>query len=150
MRRLCRGADSEGLVLVAECDLILSSATALTVTRRFRSHHFSGRFGARNLAFAGITGVAVTQMGIERWCAYREGFVAFVAEGDLFLAIAAPKLYFVPTLYGLAVAVLADLGRPRGGVGGLDGVLGLTDSPAAIARIIDSVRARCRCLLARG
>ena len=115
MSRLRRGANGKSLVLVAECNLILSSATTLTVTRRFRSHHFSERFLARNLSLAGITGVAVTQMGSERWCAHREGFFAFVAEGCLLPADATPRLRFVPTLYGLAVAVLADLGRPRRG-----------------------------------
>jgi len=74
-------------------------------------------------------------MGSERWCAHREGFFAFVAEGRLLPADATPRLCFVPTLYGLAVAGLPDLGRPRREVGGLNGVLGLTDSPAAIARI---------------
>jgi hypothetical protein len=139
MRRLCPGADRKGLVLVAEDDPILISATALTVCRRLRSHRFSGRFAARNPSLAGTTGVAVTQMRIDRWCAHRQGSVALVAEGRLFPAEATPRL-FVPTLYGLAVAGLLDLGRSRGGV--LNGVLGLTDCPDAIARITDVVRAR--------
>jgi hypothetical protein len=140
MRRLCRSADREGFVLVAEDDLIFTSATALTVYLRFRSHHFSGRFGPRYLSLAGTTGVAVSEMGSERWCAHSEGFVAFVAEGCLLPADAAPRLFFVPTLYGLAVAVLPDLGRPYDGVRGLNSVLGLTDF----------VRAGSWCLLARG
>jgi hypothetical protein len=61
MRRLCPGADREGLVLVTEDDLILTSALAVSLS--FRSHRFSGRFGARNPSLAGTTGVAVTQMG---------------------------------------------------------------------------------------
>jgi hypothetical protein len=150
MSRLCRGANREGFLLVAECDLILSSATALTVTRCFRSHHFSGRFLARNHSLAGTTGVVVTQMGSERWCAHREGFLAFVAEGFLLPVDATPRLRFVPTLYGLAVGVLPDPRRSRGGVGSLNSVLGLTDCPAAIAHITDDVRAGRRCLLARG
>jgi hypothetical protein len=149
MSRLCRSADRQGLVLVAQDDLTPTSATALTVYRRFRSHRFSGRFGARNLSLAGAAGVAVTQMGVERRCAHREGFCAFVAEGFLLPAYATSRL-FVPTLYGLAVAVLPHLGRPRGGVGGLNGVLGLTDCPAAIARITDFVPRGRRCLLAGG
>jgi hypothetical protein len=149
MRRLCRSADREGLVLMAEDDLILTSATALTVCRRSRFHHLSGRFGARNLSLAGTTGVAVTEMGSERWCAHRKGFVALVAEGCFLPADATPRL-FVPTLYGLAVGALPDLGGPRDGVGGLNGVLGLTNAPAAIAWITEVVRAGCWCLLGRG
>jgi len=150
MRRPCRGADREGFVLVAEDDLTLTSATALTVSRRFRSHRFSGRFGARNLSLAGTTSVAVTQMGGERRCAHREGSVAFVAEDDLLPADAAPGLFFVPTPYGLALAVVHVLGGPRRGFGALDGVLGLTDPPAAIARLTDFVRGGSGCLLASG
>src|SRR5215210_2817375 len=111
MRRLCRGANREGLVLVAEDDIILASDTAFTVSRRFRSHRFSGRFGARNPSLAGATGVAVTQMGSERRCAHREGSVALVAEGCLLPADATLGLSFVPKLYGLAVAVLPGLVR---------------------------------------
>src|SRR5215203_6131980 len=150
MRRLCPGADREGLVLVAHDDLTWTSATALTVSRRFRSHRFSGRFGGRNPAFAGTRGVAVTQMGVESRCAYREGFCAFVAQGFLLPADDPPRLCFVPKHSGPAVAVLHHLGRPRRGVGGLNGVLGLTDCPAAIARITDFVRGGRRCLLAGG
>ncbi len=98
MRRLCPGADREGLVFVAQDDLILASATALTVRRSFRSHRLSGRFGARNPSLAGPTGVAVTQMGGERRCAHREGFVALVTEGYLLPADATPELCFVPKL----------------------------------------------------
>ena len=61
--RLYRGADRERPVLVAEDDLILTFANALTVYRRFRSYRFSGRFGARNPSLADTTGVAMTQMG---------------------------------------------------------------------------------------
>ena len=75
MRRLCPGADREGLVLVAQDHLILTSATALAVYRRSRSDRFSGRPGARDLSLAGTTGVAVTQMGTERRCADREGLI---------------------------------------------------------------------------
>ena len=100
--------------------------------------------------WARFEAITVTQMGRERRCAHREGFVAFVAEGCLLPADATSRLFFVPKLFGLAVAGLPDLGRPRGGVGGLNGVLGLTDCPAAIARITDFVRAGCRCLLAGG
>src|SRR4029450_10375977 len=114
MRRLCRSADRERFVLVAEDDLIFTSATALTVYLRFRSHHFSGRFGPRNLSLAGTTGVAVSEMGSECWCAHSEGFVAFVAEGCLLPADAAPRLFFVPTLCRLAVAVLPGPGRHHG------------------------------------
>jgi hypothetical protein len=64
-------------------------------------------------------------------------------------ADAAPRLFFVPTLYGLAVAVLSDVGRARYGVGGFNGVLGLTDCPADIARLTEVVRAGGRSLLAR-
>src|SRR5215212_4049101 len=150
MCRLCPGADREGLVLVAQDDLTWTSSTALTVSRRFRCHRFSGRFGGRNPSFAGTRGVAVTQMGVESRCAYREGFRAFVAQGFLLPADDPPRLFFVPKHSGPAVAVLPHLGRPRGGVGGLNGVLGLTDCPAAIARITDFVRGGCRCLLAGG
>src|SRR5215210_2077468 len=127
MRRLCRGADREGLVaLVADDDLIRTSATALTVYRRFRSHRFSGRFGVRNPSLAGNRGVAVTQMGVERRCAYREGFCAFVAEGHLCLpAGTTPRLFFVPTLFGRAVAVLHHLGRPAAGSEALTACSGL-------------------------
>src|SRR5215210_7997513 len=128
MRLPCRGTDRQGLVLVAEDDLTLTSATALTVSRRFRSHRFSGRFGARDPSLAGTRGVAVTQMGVERRCGHREGFCAFVAQGRLFLpADATPRLCFVRALFGLALALLPHLGRARGGVGGPNGRLGLTD-----------------------
>jgi hypothetical protein len=42
MSRLRLGADCEGLALVAEGDLILTSATAPTVFRCFWLHRFSG------------------------------------------------------------------------------------------------------------
>src|ERR671921_2478230 len=51
MRRLCRGADRERLVLVAEDDLVPTSATALTVPRLFRSHRFARRFGTTPMDF---------------------------------------------------------------------------------------------------
>ena len=73
-----------------------------------------------------------------------------MAEDDLLSADATSRLFFVPELFGLAVAVLPDLGRSCGCLGGLNGVLGLTDCPAAIVRITDVGRAGSRCLLAGG
>ena len=49
MRRPCRGADRERLVLVAEDDLVPTSPTALTVSRRFHSRRFAGRFGITSM-----------------------------------------------------------------------------------------------------
>ena len=63
MSRLRLGADREGLVLVAEGDLILTSATAPTVFRSFWLHRFSGGFGPRTLGLTCTLGVAVTLMG---------------------------------------------------------------------------------------
>jgi hypothetical protein len=65
MSRLRLGADCEGvLVLVAEDDLILASATAVpTVSRCFWLHGFSGEFGPRTLGSTGTLSVAVTLMG---------------------------------------------------------------------------------------
>jgi len=110
MRSLRRGADREGLVLVAQDDLIPTSA--LTVYTRFRSHRFIGRFGARNPSLAGTQAVAVTPMGgEERRDPHREGFVGFVAEGHLYLpADSTLKPFFIPKLFGLSVAVLPHLG----------------------------------------
>jgi hypothetical protein len=54
----------EGLVLVAEDNLILTSATVgPTFFRCFWLHRFAGGFGARTLGFTGTLGVAVTLMG---------------------------------------------------------------------------------------
>ena len=68
-------------------------------------------------------------MGRLRRGADREGVLAFVAEGGLLLALAAPRLSFVPTLFGLATA-------------GMPGVVGeLADVPAAVLLLTDVVRA---------
>jgi hypothetical protein len=85
----------------------------------------------------------VSQMGLLRRGADCEGVLVPVAEGDLSLAAAASMLFFVPTLFRLAVggtpdAVLAGFAD----VGGLTDMLGLTDAPAAIARLTNVVRAR--------
>ena len=63
--RLRLGAECEGvLVLVAEDNLILTSATAApTVFRRFWLHRFSGEFGPRTLGFTCTLRVTVTLMG---------------------------------------------------------------------------------------
>ena len=144
MGRLRREADREGvLVLVAERDLILSFATATTGFRGFWPPRFFRGFGSRTAGLTGPRIITVTQMGSESWCANREGLGAFVAEGRLLPTGATPRLCLVPTLYGLAVSVVPDLGRSRG-------VLGLADSPAAMARIADGLRGGFRCLLARG
>ena len=135
---------------MAQDDLILTSATALTVSRRFRSHRFSGRFGARNPSLAGTPGVAVTQMGASAGAPTVRVLLPLWQRVSFCPPTPTPRLFFVPKLYGLAVAVLPHLGRPRGGVGGLNGVLGLTDCPAAIARITGVVRGGRRCLLAGG
>jgi len=63
MSRLRLSADCEGLVLVAEGDLILISATAPTVFRCFWLHRFSGEFGSRTLGSTDTLRVAVTLMG---------------------------------------------------------------------------------------
>ena len=63
MSRLRLGADGEDLVLVAEDNLILTSATAPTVIRCFWLHRFSGEFGPRTLGFTCTLPVAVTLMG---------------------------------------------------------------------------------------
>ena len=63
MSLLRLGADCEGLVLVAEGDLILTSATAPTVIRCFWLYRFSGEFGPRTLGFTCTLRVAVTLMG---------------------------------------------------------------------------------------
>ena len=63
MSRLRRGADCEGLVLVTESDLILTTATAPTVFRCLWLHRFSGEFGARTLGLTCTLRVAVTLMG---------------------------------------------------------------------------------------
>ena len=63
MSRLRRGADCEGLVLVAEGDLILTSATAPTVFRCFWLPRFSGEFRARTFGLTDTLRVAVTLMG---------------------------------------------------------------------------------------
>jgi hypothetical protein len=135
---------------VAEDDLILASATALTVRRGFRSNRFSGRFGARNPSLAGTRAVAVTQMGVERRGADREGLFPFVAEDFLLPADATPRLCFVTTHYGFGVAVLPPLGRPCSEVWGPNDVFGLTDCPATTARISYVVRGGRRCHLAGG
>ena len=64
MSRLRLGADCEDLVLVAEGDLILTSATVgPTVFRCFWLHRFSGEFGPRTLSLTCTPRVAVTLMG---------------------------------------------------------------------------------------
>jgi hypothetical protein len=64
MSRLRLGADCEGLALVAEGDLILTSATAApTVFRCFWLHRFSGGFGARTLGLTCTLRVTVALMG---------------------------------------------------------------------------------------
>jgi hypothetical protein len=63
MSRLRLGADCEGLVLVAEGDLILTSSTAPTVFRCFWLHRFSGGFGPRTLGLTCTLRVTVTLMG---------------------------------------------------------------------------------------
>ena len=61
--RLRRGTDCEGvLVLVAEGDLILTSATA-TVFRRFWPHGLSGGCGPLTPGLTGTLVVAMTLMG---------------------------------------------------------------------------------------
>src|SRR5829696_6803231 len=89
-------------------------------------------------------------MGSERWCAYREGLLAFVAEGDLLLAAAAPMVYFVPTLLGLAIGGMVDLAGGVADVGRLTDKRALTAAPAAIGWLTKVVRARRQGLLARG
>ena len=66
MSRLRLGADGDGgLLLVAEGDLILTSAIAApTVFRCFWPNRFSGEVGARTLGLAGTLGVTVTPVGI--------------------------------------------------------------------------------------
>ena len=54
-----------------------------------------------------------------------------MAEGDLLLAPASPRLYFVPTLLGLAVGGMIDLDGGVADVGGLTDKRGLTDVPPA-------------------
>ena len=64
MSRLRLGADGDGVLLVAEGDLILTSAIAApTVLRCFWPNRFSRGFGARTLGLAGTLGVAVTPVG---------------------------------------------------------------------------------------
>ena len=65
MSLLRLGADGEDLVLVADDNLILTSATVgPAVFRCFWLHRFSGGFRARTLGLTGTTlGVAVTLMG---------------------------------------------------------------------------------------
>src|SRR5215216_919776 len=132
MSRLRLGADCEGLVLVAEGDLILISATAPTAFRSLWLHRFSGEFGPRALGLTCTLLVAVTLMGSERWCTYCEGLLAFVAEGDLLLAATASMLYFVPTPFRLAVGGMVDLIRGVADVGRLTEKRRLTDAPLAI------------------
>src|SRR5919112_1107179 len=97
MSLLRLGADCEGLVLVAESDLILTSATtAPTVFRCFWLHRFSGGFGARTLGFTCTLGVAVTLMSRYRyWSAYqscsRQG-AASARPGRLRWASRTPQL----------------------------------------------------------
>ena len=87
----------------------------------------------------------MTQMSRLRPGADRKGVLVLVAEGDLLPADAKPTLYFVLTLFGFAAAVTPDLDPEFADVGGLTGVRGLTDVPAAIARFT-----RCRRFLAHG
>jgi hypothetical protein len=51
----------------------------------------------------------VTQMGRLRWGADCEGVLVLVAEGDLSLVPAASMLFFVPTLFRLAVGEMPDV-----------------------------------------
>jgi hypothetical protein len=51
----------------------------------------------------------VTQMGRLRWGADCEGVLVLVAEGDLSLVPAASMLFFVPTLFRLAVGGMPDV-----------------------------------------
>jgi hypothetical protein len=151
MSRSRLGADSEGiLVLVAEGDLVLTSVSDPTVLRCFWLLLYSGEFGPATLALTGTLRVAVTLVGSERWCTYREGLVVFVAEGDLLLAAGAPMLLFVSTLLGLAVSGMAYVVGGFADVGHLTDMAGFTDDPAAIGRLTNVVRARSQRLLARG
>jgi hypothetical protein len=59
-------------------------------------------------------------------------------------------LFFVPTLFRLAVGGMADVVAGFADVGDLTGMLGLTDALAAIARLTYVVRTRDQRLLARG
>ena len=60
MGRLRPGADRESLVLVAEDNLIPTSATAASfVSCCFWANPFFGGFGTRNLPLASSAGVAV-------------------------------------------------------------------------------------------
>jgi hypothetical protein len=84
----------------------------------------------------GTLGIAVTLMGTQGWCTYREGLVALVAEGDLLLAPTAAMLLFVSADLGLAVGGMADIVlRGFADVGSFTGMLGLTDALAHIARL---------------
>ena len=65
-----------------------------------------------------------------------------MAEGDLLLAPTAPALFFVRTLFGLAVAGMPDVVAGFAYVEALTGMLGLTDTPAAIRWLTNVVRAR--------
>src|ERR671917_1997926 len=76
--------------------------------------------------------------------------LVLVAEGDLFLAPAAPLFSFVPTLLGLAVGRMADVLGGFADVGDLTDKRGLTDAPAAIGRLTKVVRGRGQRLLVRG
>ena len=66
------------------------------------------------------------------------------------LAAAAPMLYFVPTLLGLAVGRMPDVLGGFADVGDLTDKRGLTDAAAAIGRLTKVVRGRGQRLLARG
>ena len=81
-------------------------------------------------------------MGRLRRGADREGVLALVAEGHLFLAPATLTLLFVAALGRLALARV-PAGVPRlADVERLAGALRLADAPAAVTRLTNLVRAR--------
>jgi Ca2+-binding RTX toxin-like protein len=135
MGRPRRGADCEGdLAFVTDSDPLTSATAAHTAFRRFWLHRFSGGRGIQAFSLTGALGVAVTQMGPQSGCAHRDGLV-LVTEGDLLLADAAPVLFFVPHVLGLAFGGMPDIGTGVADVGGLTGMLGPADALAATDQI---------------
>jgi len=78
-------------------------------------------------------------MGPQSGCAHRDGLV-LVTEGDLLLADAAPVLFFIPTLFGLAFGGMPDVRLGVADARGLTGMLGPAKALATTDRLGNVVR----------